>query len=100
MFMTTGPILGRELITVARRAKSYRERCSLAIALLLAIGLTSALVQYASSGQLSIHQLALFAQYLFGTMAAIQVVLTLFLVPASWPVRLLRNASGARSTAC
>jgi ABC-type Na+ efflux pump permease subunit len=80
--MNAGPILGSELRTVARRAKTYQQRCSLAIALSFAIGALFAVAQQATSGQVSVQSYAIFAQYLFGAVAATQIVLTMWLVPA------------------
>jgi ABC-type transport system involved in multi-copper enzyme maturation permease subunit len=80
--MTLGPILGCELRVVARRAKSYRQRCSLAIALSLAIGSLVVMAQYGTGGRLSLQEAALFAQFVFASVAGIQVALTLWLVPA------------------
>ena len=64
MFITTGPILGRELITIARRAQKLpravqpgdRRFCS------RSESMSAALAQYASRGEVSIHDvLAIFA---------------------------------------
>src|SRR5580658_4753386 len=77
-----GPILGCELRVVARRAKSYRQRSSLAIALLLAVGISLYAVQRATGGRLSVQETALFAQYVFSAVLTIQVMLTIGLVPA------------------
>jgi ABC-type transport system involved in multi-copper enzyme maturation permease subunit len=77
-----GPILGCELRVVARRAKSYRQRSSLAIALLLAVGISLYAVQRATGGRLSVQETALFAQYVFSAVLTIQVTLTIGLVPA------------------
>ena len=82
IIMNAGPILGRDLRIAARSAKTYRQRCSLAVALSLAIGALFAVAQQATSGQVSVHSYAIFAQYLFGAVAATQIVLTMGLVPA------------------
>ena len=76
-----GPILGTELRAVARRARSYRLRSSLAIALSLAVGISFLMVGFATGGWLSIHETALMAEYVFAAIAGIQVVLTVGLVP-------------------
>jgi ABC-type transport system involved in multi-copper enzyme maturation permease subunit len=80
--MMGGSILAFELRVAARRAKSYRQRASLAIALALAIGLSFVVVRRASGAELSVQQTALFAQYVFAAVAGIQVMLTVGLVPA------------------
>lgn len=80
--MTLGPILGCELRVMARRAKSYRQRCSLAVALSLAIGTLLVMAQRGIGGRLSLQEAALFAQFVFAAVTAIQVVLTFWLVPA------------------
>ncbi len=80
--MILGPILGTELRVVARRAKSYRLRSSLAIALSLAVVGSFVAVERATGGWLSVHETSLMAQYVFAALAGIQVVLTVGLVPA------------------
>ncbi len=80
--MELGPILRCELRLVAQRAKSYRQRASLAIALSLAVGTSLLFVQRATGGSLSVQETALFAEYVFSGVATIQVVLTIGLVPA------------------
>ncbi len=80
--MILSPILGSELRAVARRAKSYRLRSSLAIALSLAVVGSFAAVERATGGRLSVHETSLMAQYVFAALAGIQVVLTVGLVPA------------------
>ena len=79
--MNAGPILGRELRTVARRAKAYRQRCSLAIALSLSLAILFAVAQQAMGPAVSVQSCAILAQYLFGVVAATQFVLTMWLVP-------------------
>ena len=99
--MELGPILGCELRLVARRLKSYRQRASLAIALSLAIGISWLLMERATGGSPSVQETALFAEYVFCAIAAIQVMLTIGLVPALVAVTIAqRRASAAPSRVC
>lgn len=99
--MELGPILRCELRLVAQRAKSYRQRASLAIALSLAVGTSLLFVQRATGGSLSVQETALFAEYVFSGVATIQVVLTIGLVPALVAVTIAQErASAARSRVC
>jgi hypothetical protein len=80
--MTAGPILSRELLTIARRGGTYRRRCLFAATLLLALGLLFGMAAYWNQGRLSIREMAVFSLYVFGFAAHCQVALSIWLVPA------------------
>jgi ABC-type transport system involved in multi-copper enzyme maturation permease subunit len=77
-----GPILSRELQTAARRGRTYRRRCVLAGALLLALSLLLGMVAYGKGQELSIREMAEFSTTVFGLAAQCLVALTIWLVPA------------------
>jgi hypothetical protein len=80
--MTTGQILNRELLTVARRGSIYRRRCLVAVVLLLVLLLLFGAAYYWNRGALSIREMAVFSTYVFDFAAHCQLGLTIWLVPA------------------
>jgi ABC-type transport system involved in multi-copper enzyme maturation permease subunit len=79
--MPATPILARELLTASRRRQTYRERCVLAALVLLAMSGFYAASRFWHGGQLSVHELAGFAQSAFNALMLLQFVLTGWLVP-------------------
>jgi ABC-type transport system involved in multi-copper enzyme maturation permease subunit len=80
--MPTGLILSRELRSGARRWKTYRRRYLLAIGMLLALGNLYFLTYLPKPKPVSIRDMAWFAEYAFGQAALVQILLTIWLVPA------------------
>jgi ABC-type transport system involved in multi-copper enzyme maturation permease subunit len=81
--MVIGPILTRETRRAARAARTYRSRMWLAGWVLAAIGLNYYWWAYWQLGTHSVMQTAWFTWGTFANLIAIQVVATLFFVPAS-----------------
>jgi ABC-type transport system involved in multi-copper enzyme maturation permease subunit len=79
--MMAGPVVSRELLTVARRSATFRRRCLIVSVLFLALGLLFGLAEYGRGRALTIRELAVFSLYVFGFAAHCQVSLTLGLVP-------------------
>ena len=81
--MQAPTILSRELLTAARRGWTYRRRCLNAAVLLLALLLGFGPTFFWNRGELSIREMAVFANYVFSIVAFFQVSLTVWLVPAA-----------------
>jgi ABC-type transport system involved in multi-copper enzyme maturation permease subunit len=77
-----GPILGRELRTVARRPRTFRRRCSFSIAILLLLGLTYLMESVMNRGQISPRFMAAISESVFANIVLAQILLTIFIVPA------------------
>jgi len=77
-----GPILTRELRSVARRTRTFRRRCSFSIAALLVIGSAYLLAEAAIRGQASARFMAAFSESVFVSIFFTQILLTIFVVPA------------------
>jgi ABC-type transport system involved in multi-copper enzyme maturation permease subunit len=80
--MTLGPIVSGETRGVARRARSYRQRCIPPIALALVIVPHVAIIKSLLGRGLPIGEMALLSQSIFMSAAATQVLLTMWLIPA------------------
>ncbi len=77
-----GPILSRELRSLARRPRTFRRRCSLSIAVLLSVGLPYLLFAIVNRGPLSSRSMAVFSEFVIVNVIFTQIVLTIWLVPA------------------
>src|SRR5262245_32094118 len=80
--MTCGPILGRELLTLARRGGTFRRRCLFTGVLLLEFLLLFVGLSYVNPIFFSIRGMAFLGNIAFGMAAQCQVLLAFWLVPA------------------
>jgi ABC-type transport system involved in multi-copper enzyme maturation permease subunit len=76
-----GPIVHRELSGFTRRWREYSRRCGYGASLLVFFALNYFGWRHYNGGHFTIRQAALFGQTLFGIMAAVQIMMTLVLVP-------------------
>jgi hypothetical protein len=79
--MPTWLIPGRELLTMARRPRTYRRRSILAVGMLLALGNVYSMVYLPKPKPIAIGEMARFGEYVFGQAALVQILLTIWLVP-------------------
>jgi ABC-type transport system involved in multi-copper enzyme maturation permease subunit len=79
--MAFGPILSRELKIAARGARAYASRCVLASLFLLALGGNYYGWQAWNEGKWTTSQLTSLAQTMFCSLAALQGILTLVMIP-------------------
>jgi ABC-type transport system involved in multi-copper enzyme maturation permease subunit len=82
MLMVIVPILNRELRGGARRAATFRRRCSFSIAFLLALGILYLFTSITNRQQFGPRVMAGFAESMFANTVLIQMLLTIWLVPA------------------
>jgi ABC-type transport system involved in multi-copper enzyme maturation permease subunit len=81
--MAFGPILERELLTVSRRARTFRRRCLLATLMLAVLGMYYYFATIVSGGgRISVRQTAKFAEAVFLAFALLLAFLTVWIVPA------------------
>ena len=81
MTVRLGPIFYRELSRVARRATSYRQRATLAIALTLVAAANIWLYGILTGWQLSLRQLAQLSDSLYLAAVTTQLMLSIWIVP-------------------
>jgi ABC-type transport system involved in multi-copper enzyme maturation permease subunit len=79
--MPTWLILSRELLTMARRRRTYRRRSILAIGMLLALGILYVMIYLPRPGPIPIGEMARLVEFVFGQVALVQILLTIWLVP-------------------
>ena len=79
--MRFGPIFGRELCRVSRRATSYRQRATLAVALTLVLAANFWMHGSLRGWQLSLRQLAQFSESIFVAAVMTQLLLSIWVVP-------------------
>jgi ABC-type transport system involved in multi-copper enzyme maturation permease subunit len=79
--MQLGPIVARELLTQARRRRSFGKRTLVPTAILAALAINYWSWRYFNGGPATVRQMALFGRLNFANFALIQIVLTAFLVP-------------------
>ena len=79
--MRFGPIFYRELRRVARRATSYRQRATLAVALTLVLAAHFWLYGSVTGWQLSLRQMGRFSEDIFGAAVTTQLLLSIWVVP-------------------
>jgi ABC-type transport system involved in multi-copper enzyme maturation permease subunit len=77
-----GPILTRELRTLARRPRTFWRRCSFSAVLPLVLGLIYALAHVMSPASLSPRGVSWFAFGVFANVVFIQITFTIWVVPA------------------
>jgi ABC-type transport system involved in multi-copper enzyme maturation permease subunit len=80
--ITIGPILSRELRSVARRPRTFRRRCSFAIAMLLVLGLLYLFSFILNQNKLSSRSMVVLSESAFFSIVFTQVLLTILVVPA------------------
>lgn len=80
--MTCGPILGRELLTLARRGATFRRRCLFTGVLLLEFLLLFVGLAYLNPIFFTIRGMVFLGYIAFGIATQCQVVLAFWLVPA------------------
>src|SRR5262245_54529027 len=80
--MPSCSILGRELLAASRRWSTYRRRSILAIGMLLAMGNLYIMVHVRSPRPIAVAEMAWIGQYVFGQAAMVQILVTIWLVPA------------------
>lgn len=79
--VSIGPILSRELRSLARRPRAFRRRCSFSIALVLLLGLQYLVAHVTNPRQFSPRAMAWFAESVFLGVVFLQISLAVWLVP-------------------
>ena len=74
-------IVSRELLTMARRRRTYRRRSILAVGMLLALGNVYSMVYLPKPKPIPIGEMARLVEFVFGQAALVQILLTIWLVP-------------------